>query len=84
MYRIYNLLSSIPNDDDLKEVYSSERASLVAEHTSQLKRRRQELKLGLVQDCLWKGWVGIRRQAGKAIVLPHVASLSQSRAASSS
>ena len=64
-FRIYNLLSSIPNDDDLKEVYSAERASLMTEHVNKLQQQRQALKLSMVQTCLWLGDVGIEKDASR-------------------
>lgn len=53
----------MPNDDDLKEVYAAERASFMASHDDKLKRQRQELKLNMVQTCLWQGWVAISRDS---------------------
>jgi len=64
--RVYNLLSSIPNDDDLTAIYADERASLMLTHDQKLKHQRQIYKLNMVQACLWQGFVGIGREAKAA------------------
>jgi len=59
--RIHNLLESLPNDDDIAEVYRNEREENRRLSAERQRERLKRVKLRLVLDCQWDGSVKIKQ-----------------------
>jgi hypothetical protein len=58
--RINNLLESVPNDVDMRDVYAGERRKFQEHEQGDRKQQLNNLLLRLAGDCRWKGAVRIR------------------------
>jgi hypothetical protein len=58
--RFSNLLQSIPNDDDISEIYSTERKAFASAKLAEWKQTERSRKVDLVVPTRWKGSVGIK------------------------
>jgi len=58
--RFSNLMNSVPNDDDLDQVYFWERKAHVDARAERQRLRLKQAKLRLVFECQWDGMVKIR------------------------
>lgn len=58
--RVQNLLKSLPNDDDVFEIYREEREINGAVFEERRRERLKQVKLRLVLDCLWDSAVNIK------------------------
>lgn len=61
MTRFSNLLESIPNDDDLKQVYTAERSHFQANIQAARKAVLNDVLMRMVSDVLWRGSVCQKR-----------------------
>ena len=62
--RFSNLLNSVPNDDDLDQVYFWERKAHLDARAERQRLRLKQAKLRLVFECQWDGMVKIRSAGG--------------------
>jgi hypothetical protein len=62
--RLGNLLSSIPNDDDIERVYKWERKTHQENLAASKHERIKLAKLSLVAKCLWSGPVALKTASG--------------------
>lgn len=67
MIRISNLLQSIPNDDDIAQIYSTEKKAFATAKQSEWKQTEKARKLELVLPTLWTGRVSIKGSSSTSI-----------------
>lgn len=67
MIRISNLLQSIPNDDDIAQIYSAEKKAFAVAKQSEWKQTERARKLELVLPTLWSGCVSIKGSSSTSI-----------------
>lgn len=60
MIRFGNLVQSIPNDDDLAQIYGTEKKAYAASKQAEWKHTEKSRKLQLVLDSPWHGLVSIK------------------------
>uniref|UniRef100_A0A7S3H4W7 Uncharacterized protein n=1 Tax=Spumella elongata TaxID=89044 RepID=A0A7S3H4W7_9STRA len=60
MIRFGNLVQSIPNDDDLAQIYGTEKRAYAASKQAEWKHTEKSRKLQLVLDSPWHGLVSIK------------------------
>lgn len=67
MIRFSNLLQSIPNDDDIAQIYSAEKKAFTAAKQSEWKQTEKARKLELVLPTVWSGRVSIKGSSSTSI-----------------
>lgn len=58
--RFSNLIQSIPNDDDINQIYATERKAFAAAKLAEWKQTERARKISLLVPTHWKGAVGIK------------------------
>lgn len=58
--KFQNFLKSIPNDDDIEQVYARERKKVAEKYTKQLEDLVNKKKMSLCLPLLWKGVVHVK------------------------
>ena len=62
--RLNNLLESIPNDADLRDVYAEDRKHHMRHWETERKKALSQLLLRAVEECHWQGVVRTKRERG--------------------
>lgn len=62
--KFFNFLKSIPNDDDLDQVYAAEKKQLVEQNRARLVSVVNNRKLELCLEVLWRGLVLLKHSSG--------------------
>ena len=63
--RLNNLLESIPNDVDLRDVFAEDRKNYMEHSYTEQKKALSQLLLCAVEQCFWQGIVRTRRERGE-------------------
>lgn len=62
--RLNNLLESIPNDADLRDVYAEDRKHHMQHSETERKKALSQVLLRAVEECYWQGVVRTKRERG--------------------
>jgi hypothetical protein len=57
LQKLYNLMQSLPNDDDLRQLYHDERVAFIESEKRKQQERLKRATIGLLLPCLWDGTV---------------------------